>query len=652
MFKGIRLTFGMTLLFTLALPSAFAASDEEIGGAALKACKRLGGNYSVDRLPLEEDGNKIKECAKVRCSVSTSGAGGVTADDVKAAFPNASDNGGTISGWKTVCKTHDRTSDDDFIVDIDGDGDLDVDWDGGAGGQFYIDGVLVTESEWRRRCIKKNGKIRRKCTRGRAVYDDVYYDADVYGPGGGGRYVIVRRSDGSTFKCTYDKSWDHCLEGEGSVIVSVHGDVDHCVNCEGKKKGGGVLSGIAEIAGAVLPPLAYLGSNWLWSDAYLGANQAWAGAAATGFEQCQIMQTNHMHTLYGHSQAGSTMTLPGGSTVVTNDLNNTGYFAANELPHEYIAPPNCNGYHLGGFAGGMGFMGNGMGGFGNPWMQAGYSPGFMAGMYGPYGMNNPYGGMGMGMGMGHPGMGVMGMGYPGMGGGIGINLGLGGGMGGMGMGYPGMGGGIGIGVGGMGGMGYPGMGGMGYPGMGGMGYPGIGGGIGIGMGGYPGMGGIGMGGYPGMGGMGYPGMGGGIGINGGIGGMGGMGYPGFGGGMYGYPGAGGAGGMGTVPWGNGAGSYWNGSGGWGGGGYGGGQYGANYGNIQQSYASNQQAIMSGNYYQQAALQNTYGQAAQNLWSHGYGGGMYGGGMGGGYGYAPYSPGNMGLSMNLGWGFGF
>ena len=69
------------------------------------------------------------------------------------------------------------------------------------------------------------------------------------------------------------------------------------------------------------------------------------------------------------------------------------FFSNNELPYENIAPPGCNGYQIGGMAGGMGFMGNGMGGFGNPYMSAGYSPGFMGGMSGPYGMYNPYGSM-------------------------------------------------------------------------------------------------------------------------------------------------------------------------------------------------------------------------------------------------------------------
>jgi hypothetical protein len=646
MFKGIRanyFTLSIMLGVIALMPSvSYAASDEEIASGAMSACRRLGGSYTVDREAVIEEGNSIKECAKIRCSVNTSGAGGVSANDVKASFPNViSESGGTISAWKRACKTHQRTSDNDFIVDVDGSGnggrgrvDVDVDgsWNGGAGGGYYINGRLVSRSEWERQCLRRNGKVKKKCTRGRAVYDDYYYDTDVSGGGrggsrggggAGGSYVIVRRGDGSTFRCTYTTTWDHCLGEAGSVIVSVHGDADHCVNCggggRGGRGGGGTLSGIAEIAGAILPPLAYLGSNWLWSDAYLGANQAWAGAAATGFEQCQLMQTNHMHSMYGN-----------GTTSMQ------GYFANNELPHEYIAPPGCNGYHLGGFAGGMGFMGNGMGGFGHPWMGAGYSPGFMNGMYGPYGMYNPYGsviGMG-GMGMGMPGMG-------GMGGGINIGMGMGMpgmGMGGMGMGMPGMGmGGIGGGI-GMG-MGMP---GMGMGGMG-MGVPGFGGGMY-----YPGMGGMGGGMGMGMPGMGMPGIGGGIGM--GIG----SGFPGGGyygpGGMY-NPGMGGAMGAGLVPWGNGAGSYWNGSGGWGGGMGGGMGMGgqANFGNIQQSYALNQQAAMQGNYYQQAALQNTFNQAAGNMWSQGYGGGMYGMGN---YGYAPYSPGNMGLGLSLGWGFGF
>ena len=603
MFKGIRLF----LIFNLLASIAYAKTPDEL----MRVCMGVNGKVQQSGGEYKKDG---QTCVKMRCNYATSSAGGISSNILEDAQPDG--EGGFVGAWQEVCKQS-----TDWIaefnnqyknnIDVDVKGGVDVDVDvGRGGGGFYIDGRLVGRAEWERECVKKNGKIRRKCRRGKNGSYSYYYNGGGKGGGGGGSrydgYVVIRKADGSTFQCEYTRSWDDCLSrgGSGSVVVSVNTYDDHCVSCEnnGRGGGGGVLSGIADIAGAILPPLAYLGSNWLWSDAYLGANQAWAGAAQVGFEQCQIMQTNHIQSMYGNG---------------TTDMQ--GYFSNNELPYEYIAPPGCNGYNVNAFAGGMGFMGNGMGGFGHPWMGAGYSPGFVGGMYGPYGQYNPYGnGMGMGMGMGYPGMG--GMGYPGMGGGIGINLGLGmGGMGMGGMGYPGMGG--------MGGM-YPGMGG----GMGGM-YPGMGGGIGIG----GGMGGMG---YPGMGGMGgFPGGGIGVGINGGIGG-----------GFHGNPWGAGAGGMGTVPWGNGAGSYWNGSGGWNGGGGWGNQYGGNFGNIQQSYALNQQALAQGSYYQQAALQNSYNQSAQNLWSVGYGGGM-GGGMGG-YGYAPYAPSNMGLSMNLGWGFGF
>jgi hypothetical protein len=621
MLKGIQNLSFLLLLSSLFMTSAFASSDSKISDRALKACTDLGGKPFVEREALVEDGDEIKECAKVRCSISSSGADGVTVSDVKASFPNASEVGGVIAGWKRSCKTKKRTSDDEFIVDVTGDVDGDVVVDGNGdgrvnvGGEFdyYIDGDLVSYAEFKDNCFRRNGKLRNKCKRRRRnSYDDYYNDGGGRrGGSGGGRYVVVRNSDGSTHKCYYTESWDHCTNGGASVIISAQGDMDgDCEDCRRRSGRGsnGTLSGIAEIAGAILPPLAHLGSNWLWADAHLGSNQAWAGAASVGFEQCQLMQTNHIQSMYGNG---------------TTDMQ--GFFSNNELPYENIAPPGCNGYQLGGFAGGMGFQGNGFGGFGNPMMQAGYSPGFIGGMSGPWGMQNPYGSVngmgGFGMGMGGPG--------------IGINIGGGfGGPGGFGMGMPGMGmggmnGGFGM------GMGMP---GMGMGGMnGGFGTPGINGGFG---------GGFGNGGFNGgLGGM-YPGMGGTVGMGGNFGGgFGGM----PGGGMYGNPwNGGGSMGMGTVPWGGNNGGYWNGSGG-----FGGGQ--GNFGNIQQSYQMNQQGLNMDSYLQQVALQNSYGQSAQNM-SYGQGGGWGGwGGQWGGqgnYGYAPYSPGNMGLGLSMGFGFGF
>jgi hypothetical protein len=628
MLKGIQ----FLLIFTTLIGTAYAKkSDDAIAKSAISACRAIkSADYDVRRKPLKVDPknkNNFLDCYRVKCSVSSTGAGDVSAAQVKASFPNdVSETGGTISGWTgEKCDSIARKSDEEIIgeLDIDADVDTDVDADvrGGVKFDYYYDGDLVSYSYWKKKCnVKSNKRTRKKCKKKRKnSYDDDYYSDDDYNRrrrSSDGKYVIVRNSDGSEHKCYYTSSYDHCTNGDSSVIISVHGDMgDDCEDCRRNRTSRGsssTLSGIAEIAGAILPPLAYLGSSWLQADAYLGANQAWAGAATAGFEQCQLMQTNHTNSMYGNG---------------TTEMQ--GFFSNNELPYENVQAPGCNGYQLGGFAGGMGYQSNGYGGFGNSMMSAGYSPGFMGGMSGPYGMYNPYGSVN-GMGMGGSGMG--------------INIGIGGGMGnGMGGGmYPGMGGGIGIGIGGgMGGMNggmYPGMGGQAsctfgacnnnggmYPGMGGM-YPGMGGMSG----------GIGMNG--GMGGM-YPGMGGTIGMNGGYNG----GMPG--GGMYGNPwNGGGSMGMGTVPYGN-TGGYWNGSGGYNNG-------NGNYGNIQQSYQMNQQALGMDSYYQQAALQNSYGQAAQNM-SYGQGYSQYNQGYGqGSYGYSPYSPSNMGLGMSMGFGFGF
>ncbi len=602
MIKGIHLLLLAVGLFSF---SAFSASKHDI---ILKVCGSIKGNVNDYDNPTktEVDG---KTCYRVGCRAEKGKRDGNY--DLTVNYRNRCFSDAEITSVLLETGEFDPIDGDiDIVVRGDGDGDgtttSTTTGPGGVSANMYYDGALVSKAYWRSKCIKRNGKRRKtkKCTRGNSFSSSssVYVNAQdggaidgsvVYttGGGSGSGYVILRRGDGTSFRCSYTRSPNECTGIEGTTVISINSSSNEdCVHCNRRRRGG---SGVADILGAVLPPLAQFGSAWLWSDAYLGANQAWAGAAATGFEQCQMMQTNHMHTMYGNG-------------------TNPGYFAANELPHEYIAPPGCNGYQLGGFAGGMGFQGNGFGGFGSPWGGAGYSTGFQGGMYGPYGMYNPYGNVN------------------GMGGGIGLNIGIGGGMGGMG--YPGMGGGIGM---------------NGGIGMGGMGYPGMGGGIGLNIGLGGGLGG-------GMG-MGYPGMGGGIGVgtpgfNGGAG-MG-MGYPGYmggqyggGAGMYGNPYAGGSMGMGTVPWGNGTGSYFNGSGGFNNNGYG------NYGNIQQSYALNQQALGMDSYYQQAALQNSYSQSAGNLYGSAYG--QYGGyGANGGYGYAPYSPGNMGLGMTMGFGFGF
>jgi hypothetical protein len=436
------------------------------------------------------------------------------------------------------------------------------------------------------------------------------------GDGGGGAvgYAVGRAvgrgngRGGGGGRCTYDVDLNECI-GDDEYNYIISGGYDHdCVNCRG---GGGVgyrqhwLSGLAEFTGALAP----------WAASIVGSIQqrkmyeSMQGTIRHGFDQCRLGRQGYLDYAAGQQNAYVNY-----NTQQQGPLILPGEYGDMTVSPEMFNNLTCNGYSMGGFAGFGGMMGNGFGGFGNPWMSAGYSPGFMGGMMGPYGMMNPYGGIGGGFGMGMPGMG-------GIGGGIGIGM-------------PGMGG-IGGGV----GIGMPGMG------MGGMGMPGFGGGM-FG-GGWPGPIGGGMGGY-------FPpgGLGGGIGIGLGAN-MGGWGNGGFGmspGSMWGA-------GSGTVPWGMGNnGGYWGGTGGFGGGmggfgggmgGFGGGMGGFGMGgNPQQDWMNSNQAFYGGLGAGQQALGQQINYNMQGM----YGMGM--GGMGGGmFGSVPYMPGNMGFGISAGFGFG-
>tara|TARA_Y100000780_G_scaffold232594_1_gene268476 strand:+ start:144129 stop:145853 length:1725 start_codon:yes stop_codon:yes gene_type:complete len=574
MFKGIQL-----LLLLFMSHSAFAG--EEVVDKLIGRCKSLGGDYDVEAV--DDPDGKRRECHAVKCSLSEN-ADDATVAQVEAAFPEGS--GAFIGGWKTQC--YERRDSDQVLKDA-------------TGGEFEVKGFgWVDLDMFNKLC----GEDRSKCKLDGGVWVRLPgFDSDGSSDGSSGRRdgtgTYIHREGGISFRCSYGESLEACIGNDANIIRASYSDGMNCVDCSsGSYRGGvyGTLSGIAEVAGAILPPvMGYMGVK-AQSKAFLRSNQAWAGAATAGFENCRMMQTNYIDGYYADVQAQR-------NYVVNQGLPDQEFGGNMNIP-------GCNGYQLSAFGGAGGFMGNGMGGYGNPWFSAGYTPGFMGGMYGPYGMQNPYGnpfsrpgfGLQIGLGGGYPG--GFGGGFPG-GGGFG-----GGGFGG---GFPG-----GYAGGGMMCITQPCPGQVSFPGMGGGFQLGIGGGFG---GGFPGggFGGTmpgGMGGFPGAAG-------------------------GFGGGMYGNPYFGGHAGAGVAPWGNGAGSYWNGSGGWGGG-------SAGWGNVQQSYAGSNQAFMQDQYLQQAALGNSYQQSARNLWSNGYGGQA---GMST-YGYAPYSPGNVGFSLNAGWGFGW
>ncbi|MBF0366682.1 MAG: hypothetical protein HQK50_14005 [Oligoflexia bacterium] len=394
----------------------------------------------------------------------------------------------------------------------------------------------------------------------------------------------------------------------------------------------------AMVLGATMPSLASLGSNIAWAHNWGQSQDTWANAYNNGLNACNTRFQNYTNYLS------------------TNGMNPLG-------PQDAYMMMQCNGLPTGGYAGFNGMLGNGLGGSGNPYLGAGYTPGFLGGMGGPY----MGGGLNATLGLG-PFGGQFGMGGPS--GGMGGPFGGGTGFGGMG---PGMGSGLGAGFG---------------IGMGGSPFGGMGGSFGGGMnGGFDPFGGI----NGGFGGGGNGGFGGGLnpyggGTNGGFnpyGGLGGgfggsIGFPGLPmmGGNMGYPGLGaglglgvGGPGAGMMPWGSGGiGGYWGASGGWGGGTPG--MPGGTGGAIDPYTANYQQNMMLSSRYQTNLYANSlanmqlgqdYQRAGTNYYNNAGSMGMGMGmgmnpyaGLGGGlnFGAAPFSMGNLGAQFSIGGGFGY
>lgn len=591
-------------------------------------CKKTWGFFGI----FSQEGTERRSCRE--CLGLRSSADGVYVSGIRT---NSGSVGGGVGGVRVA-------------GGINGGGQGQGSGQGGSVGSVYVAGgingggnggtgdgmitVVVDGISYRipGHCVNSDGSVKSSC-RG-------YLTAE-YRIGGGAR-------------CEYSSDARGCIGGSDyDVIVSRNQTGADCVNCQASNRGGQHwLSGVAEIVGAIAPPLAQFGIAYVQSDAYRDANRAWAGAAEVGFEQCRLAQQDYL-----------------------------GYLQQNELPGmtpEQQAAMRCNGYQLGGFAGMGGQFGNGYGGFGNPYISGGYSGGFMGGMIGPYGGYNPYGGGYVGgvAGGGLVGGGLVGGLYAvgGMQGGYAGGL-AGGYVGGMAGGYVGggyVGGGYAGGmqagmvggayqVGGIAGGGYVGGGyagglqggyvGGGYVGGGyvGGGYAGgtiggvVGSIVGGGVGGYAGglQGGYVGGGYAGGGyvGGGYAGglQGGYVGGGYQAGGIVGGGYivAGAGGGGGYYPGGVGGWGSGTIPGYGGNGGYWGATGGYG---------------YQQSYLQNQQAAAMGSNFQQQALAEQFGMASSNLGNYA-GAGGYGYGYGG-YGSAGFSPMNLGASINAGVGIQF
>lgn len=668
--KGIR-NFLLSLFFigVLCISPVETEAARDKTNAYEAVCEQYGGQYIVGE-PLPSD-DPDKECFQVRCSDADPGIDQVQFNDVSGTIESVGrDEGAAVITWKKSCtesasarvrreqneaaerrrarreaqaerdaeeaererRSRDRQDRDSRRTsDRDSDGDYNGrrygPW---VEGQVIIVGgkrLVVGSDDFYKRCMNKSGSdagtIKKKCTRGGGArlvisgdYDDgdrgSVFEGEIFYPRSSGPQLgiyYIRDRSGRTLECSSSMDIQRCLRDRYGIINARVGDWMHCSDCSvrgrsgstlvinsgssNNNKWGGILSGVAELAGAVAPPLfGYLGVR-AQANAFENSQVAWANAQATGYEQCALLQQNYVDSTYQ-------------------------YIQNNELPDREVGLPGCNGFGLGQFAGGGGYYGNGFGGFGNAYYGGGYSPGFIAGMYGPgaginlginanSGLYNPYAGLGGGgFGFGIGG----GIGMPGLGMG-GINTGYNAGAQVQCITYP-----------------CPGMPNGGFTGGGQFGYPGYNnggftGGIGIGIGGN-------VGGFPGYGNYGS-----------------GYGYPG-----YGTPYGGGYGsiGLGTVPWGHSPGSYWGNNGGFTGGGqYGYPGYGYNNGgsingnqffSVQAAHQQNYAAAGAGSYYQQAALQNQMQGAAYN--SANYAGG-----------YNPaFSPMNAGFGLSGGFNFGF
>lgn len=680
--KGILV---LSLVFSFSGFSQAFKSNADFAKTLISKCKQWGGTHNVEnkKVSIDEKTKVIRECANVSCSLSTANAQDISISEFRSTFSNMKETTAGMFGYVQSCINKGKSSDSDefikvatgddssinvniseviskckkgkcpngyridleagviygpggFSININGDNtidssnnnDADITISGNGGndqgqvrcpksGCWYegrrVSGTSLLSSCFKKLKIKKIGKflgifkkkntgkyrIKYKVKRGcegawSAVVDDLSGAITISGSGKGHRTISKRVSkrksrkgkanveykyerkgkgkgnieidddlegwddiegdeefdtrggkyvwvhDGNTqVKCEYTRSWrDECLgANQYNKIISMHGEILHCINCEHNKlirgrnsigfdagaygrSAGGILNGVANLFGSVAPSVfGYL------------STKATANAAVDIAERCASMQNSYQTNAYNF--------------ISSNEIT-----LADSTGAE-IAVPECNGYPATSFAGTGGFYGNGFGGFTNPYLGRGYSSGYLGHFSGPYSQfGNPYtGGRGLGFNLN---------------GNLGLGLGRGS--------TPGFGG--------------PRFGGFGISG--GFGGQGFGG---------QGFGGQGFGGRPGFGNFGLSGSAG-YGLNGSANGI--------------------------VPWRANGGNF------------------SNFGNINQSYQSNQQAQAQGSFLQQQALANQAQSANQNFNS--YYNNSYNG-------YSPsYSPTNFGLNWNFNAGF--
>ncbi len=330
-------------------------------GFERKKCVRclLGhpGLYTVDvaYLPKDSDGN-IKGTGTININ-GVSVRGEIICYDKNGKIVKRVSAGISCPSGSSQGNVSTSTSGNGSVVintgDVDGDAEVSVD------ASVLANGNLPA---W---CIRRNGKIKRKCLKFI----------------GGGSVSVNSR-------CQYDRSLAGCVgDAEYNRILAQHYTGADCVNCNANGGGQHWLSGLAEVVGAIAPPLAYFGSNALWSKQWGNAQNAWA-ASNTASNQAWSSACLGQYQAYLDYQQGF--------QTYTQENELPGLTAEQAMNVQQPGDAQCSGANYSAYAGMNMNMGNGFGGFGNGFLGAGYSPGFMSGMIGPYGNGGFNGGFNAG----------------------------------------------------------------------------------------------------------------------------------------------------------------------------------------------------------------------------------------------------------------
>lgn len=178
---------------------------------------------------------------------------------------------------------------------------------------------------------------------------------------------------------TFGDEYNTCLSIDVSARASAGVDCIDCMNAKAQGNGQADVQANpwVQALGIIAQPLAYFGANYMSAKYANKTQEAWANAYSSGNEQCTSRFNSY--------------------------LNYNTQIAANPITSSEAQSfaSSCNGNSLGAYAGYGGLSSNGYGGFGNPFLSAGYSSGMLNGMVGTnFGLTGTTGTTGFGSGLG------------------------------------------------------------------------------------------------------------------------------------------------------------------------------------------------------------------------------------------------------------